>query len=326
MVTTQSKDLLIAQDLGFLEPHHVQGRASIADLFRPGKRCGLYVLYFTNGDFYAGQALDVTRRYVQHRKVHNDIEKISFKQVAEAKLDEEERTAIWALEKNGCSLRNIVFTSIPKGEADLDLIMPVEEQERWLADTNYIDSRGTRVVEPDLRRKYSRKFQSFSTMPYADRVIEVLRSYVQVGIPAFLRSEVSFWACSCLPGHKDPDSTLYSRVNINWQEVLTIFAYDRNVYTSIYLARSPLERIFGDGLYMLLEEYPTLEIDDQLYGPGGQDQIHLTIKSLRHAQSLLLEREVVRAIRLFNLRLMKKGPCTFGRYHCLDLADKLISD
>jgi len=62
----------------FTQPRHIQGRASIADLFPPGKRCGLYILHFTNGEIYAGQALDVTRRYVQHRKVHSDIERISF--------------------------------------------------------------------------------------------------------------------------------------------------------------------------------------------------------------------------------------------------------
>jgi MOSC domain-containing protein YiiM len=58
---------------GFSQLHHVQGRASIADLFPQGKRCGLYILYFLDGEIYAGQALDVTRRYVQHCKVHCDI-------------------------------------------------------------------------------------------------------------------------------------------------------------------------------------------------------------------------------------------------------------
>lgn len=325
MATVQSKDLQIIQDLGFPQPQHVQGRASIADIFRPGKRCGLYVLYFANGEFYAGQAADITRRYVQHRKVHTDIEKISFKQVAEDRLDEEERAAIWALEKNGYSLRNIVFTSIPKGEADFDLVMSVEEQERWLTDTNYVDSRGTRFVEPDLRRKYSAKFQSFSNMPYADGVMEVLRSYVQAGIPAFLRSEVSFWACSCLPGRQNTDFTVYSRVNINWQEVLTIYLMKHTIHVSLHLARSPLEEVDGEGLYRLLQEYSSLVTRHINYKPGGQDQINLDIRGLRHAQSLLLEREVVRAICLFNLRLMKKGPCNFSRYHCLDLADRLVT-
>jgi hypothetical protein len=65
--------------MGFSPSRDVQGRASIADLFKPHERCGLYILHFTNGEIYAGQASDVTRRYVQHRTVHNDIEAISFR-------------------------------------------------------------------------------------------------------------------------------------------------------------------------------------------------------------------------------------------------------
>jgi predicted GIY-YIG superfamily endonuclease len=103
---------------GFSQPHHVQGRDSIADLFPSGKRCGLYILQFSDGEIYAGQALDVTRRYVQHRKVHCDIEKISFKRVAKKTLNEEERTLIWMLEHEGYRLRNITFTSIPRGEQE----------------------------------------------------------------------------------------------------------------------------------------------------------------------------------------------------------------
>jgi hypothetical protein len=64
----------VLKELGFSRVSHVQGGASIADLFKPHERCGIYVLHFTNGEFYAGQAVDVTRRYVQHRETHKDIQ------------------------------------------------------------------------------------------------------------------------------------------------------------------------------------------------------------------------------------------------------------
>ena len=66
-------DRQMINESSFDAPELVAGRASIADLFRPSKRCGLYILHFDNGEFYAGQAIDVTRGYVQHRKVHSDI-------------------------------------------------------------------------------------------------------------------------------------------------------------------------------------------------------------------------------------------------------------
>lgn len=303
---------------GFSQPHHIQGRASIADLFKPDERCGLYVLHFANGDIYAGQALDVTRRYAQHRKVHEDIEEISFRQVPKNKLNDEERTLIWSLEQSGKLLRNITFTSIPKGESDFDLVMALEEQNRWLEDPSYIDFGGSRIVDPELRRKNSRKYKSFADLPRSDEVIDVLRSYVRAGIPAFLRSEVSFWCASCMPVRH-----VYARVNIYWQEVLTVSVADDELWVSLHMADSPFTLLSDKALALLFERHPALEITDHKYGPGGSDQVNLVLP-LADAQTFISDPEVLPAIRLLNLRLMKKGPCNFARYHCMDLADKLV--
>lgn len=307
----------------FSQPHHVQGRDSIADLFPSGKRCGLYILQFSDGEIYAGQALDVTRRYVQHRKVHCDIEKIRFRRVAKKNLNEEERALIWMLEHEGYRLRNITFTSIPRGESDFDLIMSVDKQERWLKDTSYVDLNGSRVVDPELRRKYSRKFQRFAALPYSNEIMNVLRKYVHAGIPAPLRSELSFWACSCLPSYSYPNETVYSRINIHWQEVFTASVYEGDIVFSFHLALSPLEEAFGKSLLPLLEKFPSLEATEHFYEPGGQNQINLVIEGAESAEIFMQQKEIVSAMRLFNLRLMKKGACAYSRYHCMDLADRL---
>ena len=309
---------------GFLQSHQVQGRDSIADLFPSGKRCGLYILHFSNGEIYAGQTLDITRRYVQHRKIHCDIEKISFRRVAKKDLDEEERALIWMLERGDNRLRNIIFTSIPKGESDLDLIISAENQEKWLDGKGYVDVSGSRVVNPELRRKYSRNFQRFVALPYSNEIAAVLREYICAGIPSPLRSELSFWARSCLPGHSNPSVTIYSRININWQEVLTAYSYKGNIIFSFHLALSPLEEAFGESLSLLLEKFPSLNVTEHFYEPGGQNQINLEIEGTESAKVLIQQKEIILATRLFNLRLMKKGPCAYSRYHCMDLADRLI--
>lgn len=303
---------------GFSQPHRVQGRASIADLFKPDERCGLYVLHFANGDIYAGQALDVTRRYVQHRKVHVGIEQISFRQVPKNKLNNEERALIWSLEQSGKRLRNITFTSVPKGESDFDLVMSLEEQNRWLEDPSYIDPIGERIVDPELRRKYSRKYESFANLPRSDEISNILRSYVQASIPAFLRSEVSFWCVSCLPTRY-----VYTRISIYWQEVFTVSVAEDELWVSLHMADSPFTLLSDEALALLFERHPTLEITDHKYNPGGSDQVNLVLP-LADAQTFISDPEVTPAIRLFNLRLMKKGPCNFARYHCMDLADKLV--
>lgn len=303
----------------FTQPRKVQGRASIADLFPPGKRCGLYILHFSNGEVYAGQALDVTRRYVQHRKVHADIEEISFRRVGKDRLNEEERALIWFLEESEYHLRNITFTSIPKGESDFDLLMSAEEQDRWLKDPSYLDSSGSRVVDPALRRKHSRKFESFASLSRSGEVIDVLRSYVRAGIPAFRRGEVSFWCVSCMPGRD-----VYVRISIYWQEVLTVFVAENELWLSLHMADSPFASLPDEAVASLFERHPALGVTDHQYKPGGPDQVNFTLP-VASAQLFLSEPEILSAIRLFNLRLMQKGACNFGRFHCLDLADGLIA-
>ena len=305
--------------MGFSPWRQVHRRASIADFFKPRRRCGIYVLRFSNEEFYVGQAVDVTRRYAQHRKTHADIEQMAFKHVPRGKLNEEERSLIWHLEQAGWPLRNVTFASMPKGKSDFDLVMAPEEQERWLDDLGYVDDGGERLIDPELRRRYQGQFQRFLDMPRAEEALDVLRTYVKVGVPAIRRGEVSFWACSCLPT-KD----VYSRVNINWQEVFTVSTSLNDLWFSLHLARSPLVEALDNRESPLLKRHPTLRYIDHRYVPGGQDQTNYYLRGARAAKEFLADEDVVRAIRLFNLRLMQKGPCTYGRYHCMDLADRLV--
>jgi len=302
----------------FSQSRYVRGRSSIADLFLPDERCGLYILHFANGEIYAGQALDVTRRYVQHRKVHADIEEVSFRQVPKNRLDNEERKLIWELEQSGHRLRNITFTSLPKGESDFDLIMPAAEQERWVKDPSYVDFDGSRIVDPELRRRYSKKFESFTAMPGSDEVTDVLRSYAQLGLPAFRRGEVSFWSVTCIP-----ERDVYARINIYWQEVVTVFVAETELWLSLHMADSPFTPLSDEAVALLFERHPALGVTDHKYRPGGPDQVNFTLP-VATARPFLSDPAVLPAIRLFNLRLMKKGPCNFGRYHCMDLADELV--
>jgi hypothetical protein len=304
--------------LGFVLTLNVKGRASIADLFKANERRGIYVLHFSNGEFYAGQATDVTRRYVQHRTTHRDIEKISFKPVIQDCLNEEERSTIWQLEQEGWPLRNIVFTSSPRGESDFDLIMSSEEQQQWLDNPTVVDNKGERLVDPELRRKFRNAYERFLQTPYANDIIDILKIYVSAGIPAIRRGEVSFWCLSCR-------ARRHGRVNIYWQEVLTPFIYEKELWLSLHMARSPLEKAFGNDLSRLFEQYPMADYIDHKYEPGGQDQTSFEIPAIA-AGAFITDPAITSAIRLLNLRLMKKGPCNWGRFHCMDFADRVIGE
>lgn len=302
----------------FAQSRYVRGRSSIADLFPPGERCGLYILHFANGEIYAGQASDVTRRYVQHRKVHTDIEQVSFRRVAKNMLDKEERKLIWELEQSGHRLRNVTFTSLPKGESDFDVIMSAAEQELWLHELRMAEHDKDRLIEPGLRRKYRRTYEQFVRLPHAHQAINVLRTYVGYSIPVPRRGEVSFWAVSCLP-----NQDVYARINVYWQEVFTLFLVENELWLSLHMADSSFAPLSDEALDALFQRHPAVELREHRYKPGGSDQTNFLLPAAV-AVPFFSDPEVLPAIRLFNLRLMKKGPCNFGRYHCMDLADELV--
>ncbi|CAN5713117.1 hypothetical protein BH23GEM7_BH23GEM7_39610 [soil metagenome] len=306
--------------LGLSVPIHVRGRTSVADLFNQKERCGVYVLEFATGELYAGKARDVTRRFVQHWKTHDDIERIAFMRVPEAELDTAERSVIKRLEAEGKPLRNITFTRLPEGETDFDLVMSPEEQKRWRADLSFQDLSGPRLVDPVLRRKYSRRYRQFERLGSAERVIDVVRTYVDAAIPVPRRSEVAFWAVTCLPSVGMP-----ARININWQEVFNVHGHDADLWCSIFMAESPFYEWSQERSDKLYERYLTLQPTSHRYKPGGEDQLNFYIRA-DEVESFVTDPEVLPAIREFNLRLMQRGPCIYGRYHCMDLADRLLDE
>lgn len=318
--------------LGFLKTYQVKGRATVADLFRPSRRCGIYVLHFSNGQHYVGKAVDVVRRYAQHRHTHTDIEKISFKRVAVSKLDAEEKATVRAVEIYGFRLRNIQLVSFSYGETDFDLIMSPEDQERWLNDLSYQDLAGERVVDELQRSRYRQRFLQFEQMPLAREIIRVLHEYIRNCVPAIKRGEKSFWICSCLPNNS---KMLYSRINLGWQTTLEAYVYEGKRLFRWCLTRFMAEQVFELSLQQVnrefemvisFENYTEMEVVVEKSGltQGGQDQVWINVFGSENALRLIQDSYMLAAIRVFNLGLLQKGPCPYGRNHCLDLADKLI--
>lgn len=308
--------------LGFTHSFDVNGRASIADLLQSSERCGIYVLHCESAELYAGLSVNVVTRYVQHIKNHKDIVKLSFKCVSPEKLATEEKLVIWELEKSGVHLRNIVHTSTTYAPSIFDEIMSAEEQERWLQDANYTDLTGERLEIPEARRKYRSKYLRFKQLPCADEVIEIAREYVRTCIPAPLRSEYYYWSCSCLPSNL---KMVYVRINVNRQEVFVIQVVDGQIICEWQVAKTPLQKGYGKWLV-----YPRLFIKHRSvalpkrYKPGGQDQIRIDAVGKVNAFQMLHDPHTKNSMRLFNLRLMRKGININFRSHCFDLADELL--
>lgn len=318
-------------DLGFPEiSYDVIAHSDMGGLIPIGERCGIYVLQFANGELYAGLSINVVKRYLQHLKSYDDIVRINFKCVPPDKLKREEKRIIQSLEKAGFHLRNIVHTSITYAPSPFDEIMSPEDQNLWLNNLSYIDSAGDRTHIDDLRNKYTNRYKRLARLPFAQEVVNILKAYVHFCIPAFVRSEMYYWCCSCLP-KQGKELVVYSRINIYWQEVFTVGVTQDELFFSWHTALTPLETTVQGKRrrYKLIKpdifQHP-IQLSNHKYGPGGQDQVQIyTETSAENALQVIYDPDVCAAMRLFNLRLMQKGPNVYYKNHCFDLADKLIS-
>lgn len=309
-------------DLGFPELKEVTGRASIADLFQAKERCGIYVLAFSNGEYYAGQAVDVVRRFGDHRKNHGDISHMTFQQVAQPDLNRVEQHVIHTLEASGFLLRNIVFMSHVQGERDLDLVVTPEEQEQWLEGTLLSDD-GPYVEDQSLRRRYGRKYASFQTLTLAQDAIKVLYRYLTDMIPAPRRTELAFWSLTCRPPSNDVGLMPYYRVNLNMQEVLVVFEEAGELVASFHLASSPFAELLGETWAQQLADQGW-EFSDHAYAPGGYDQFNFIAVGVQEIMAILENSTAAAGMCLMNLRLMRKGATKYSRYHCLGLVDAAL--
>ena len=311
----------ITSNLGFGPYSFVRDRISVADLFRPGDRCGLYALHFANGDGYVGKTIDVVRRFAGHRQNHDDIVEIAFRLVPAQDQDREERAAITRCEAAGVRLRNIQFMSIVLGDADLDTVVSQETQAEWLRSLHRTTTFKERPDDLALRRRYETRFAQLKNRRQWPLLQPVLQEYAATCLPAPDRTELSFWSITCLAARSFEGQRLLARLNIFWQEVMTVgldTAMGKLWYT-FHVRQSVLQRAgFRVPVFARLHEHR--------YDPGGQDQVQV-IANDDHAGDtlrLLADPAFVAAAKDFNLNLMRKGANNFARFHCFALADHML--
>ncbi len=323
----------VIYELGFTRTYSVQNRNSIIDLF-PKKRSGLYVLHFSNGEYYVGKSVNVVNRFLQHRQNHHDIEKISFRSLANRDLHLfEERHATFHLEKCGFALRNINNVTFSyAAETDFDKVMSKEEQKRWLNDIEFIDTEGKRGKRPRIGDAYQLRYEKLITLPFSSEIISVVRDYIHNSIPAIKHGEATFWNCSCL---SNKNKSRYVRINVGGQTTFDAYLVDNEPYFVWYLTRSLAEDVFGialndiddeSGETLTFENYPEMEVDISNSGlsKGGVDQVLIGVSGLENAHYWIHDTYMMTAVRMFNLGLVQKGPCLWGKNHCFELADRLV--
>lgn len=308
---------------------NVQGRLSIADLFPKSKiRCGIYLLNFSDDTFYIGQAIDTVRRFAQHRKNYDNIIRLWFQSVKRDKLNEVEQRLIHEAEMHGLLLINKTFVSNIIGDTDLDLIISPAEQENWLDNDIEISNDDYDLyskVETKHRIKYRQNFDKLKHVENYPQLKRILNLYIKKCIPAFKKTELSFWALSCMPSTNINTYPRYFCMNVNAMEVF-VLGFERKtkkLFTFIVLTSLFLDN--DKELDRLYDNYKTLEADQSEYRAAGADQVRFHFSDLDELENILLnEPKIINSIKELNLRLMRKGGTIYSPFHCFDLAKDVL--
>jgi hypothetical protein len=317
--------------LGFPPEYLVAGRSSIADLVR-SKKCGLYVLRMADGSIYAGQSVNIADRYVDHRRTHGYIEAMTFRSVPARSLDQEETALIRALEGAGLSMLNIVDTSsfASRKQTGFGRLIDEAQQRAWAEGSSTPTDSSDRSQDPEHRLKYRKRYEKLLGLPHASSVLKIVELYGREAVPLPKATERAYWSISCLPYF--PKTRTLVRVNVNWQEVFAAFQEGRDV-TALFMlpisdfttdGTSNIKRLDGDFLARFSTKSAPVEIEDFQYRAGGADQFRLWIPSARSIVKFMTTRRAVRAVRYFNLNLMRKGANPYSSSHCYDLADHMV--
>uniref|UniRef100_I2Q2Z2 Putative endonuclease n=1 Tax=Desulfovibrio sp. U5L TaxID=596152 RepID=I2Q2Z2_9BACT len=315
--------------LGFCDFIDTFGGISIADSFGNKKRCGLYCLAFNDDTFYIGQAIDIPRRFIQHRKTYDDIKKFCFKVTNKEDLSTSEEFAIKFIEKHGVILRNIMHTSAFHGECDFDEIFDSNLQKKWLSEDFSDIETGARLgISENLfsRNQSKTKFLKLIKHPQYEDIVLIGSLYLKKCIPSPLLTEKSFWSVSCFPSTNEGDLKRIFCFNINMMETFVLLfdkRHPQSLYSLINISKEVLLKNYAT-ISNFKKSFDSCYCYDSNYRAAGHDQITIEISGTASLLSLLNSSCFIQAAKVLNLRLMRKGINIYSKYHCLQLVDAMF--
>lgn len=322
-----------AEALGFPAMATVSSLLSVAHLFgTTKKRCGIYFLAFQPGLFYVGQALDVVRRFSQHRRVHDDIVGFSFISVNKTELNDTEKALIFKAESLGIKITNAVHVTNIVGDTDFDLVVPATEQEAWLCipfTSRMTDKEisGPKIVLPEAQQiRFSKHFARFEKHPLSQRALALFKEYISNCVPAPKRTEYSFWSVSCMPSGSGAWPRLLC-VNAAVME-LFVAGWERQDPHALWSFITVAEDVLLEhwtSLDDLVKTFPFIEIEHRGYRDAGQHQVTLHTYGGAPMEQLLTNPGISKAAAALVLRVMRKRATIYGKYHCPQLAGLALS-
>ena len=285
----------------------------------------IYILVFTNQEYYVGQAKNIHHRLKQHRKTYPDIERVYYKVVPLSALLIQENATIATLQRACLRIRNLK-------QLDFSTLFDSYAQRQWIDNLDYSYNSGTKYANSVVREQFASQFNNFRQKTYADELTRQLATYVAATIPNYLASEYTYWSCSCLPKHLKHENVV-SRINIHAVPVLSAYEEDDGTLGfMLYVSKLPFLQQLDQGatLEYLVDQLPSFQIElrEAFTSQTQGDELTLLMNQLDFEKALSIP--LIRSsCRLFNLRLMNRtgNEVTYRRtvWHCVDLADHLHS-
>lgn len=279
------------------------------------KLCGIYVLEFADGERYVGQTVNLTIRLADHRRRWTDVVAVSFTECGRERLDDLERTMITDSERE-FTLRNKVYTKMPGGNAPIDLVVDLQQQQEWLAGVQPAYPLDERTRAAERRRRTRPKADQLAAHPAFDMALADLTAYVDAVIPWPSVTGGLYWGVSAMPGTaRTADRHRLFTVNAHNVELMYSF-YNigpGDAWVRINTASDVIAARDRRGL--------DIEQHDFYRSYGTCDTI--TVRGGTVAE-VLSRPSVLVAARTMALGLMKKGPSVFAKFHADDLLDSVL--
>jgi hypothetical protein len=290
-------------------------------------RCGIYVLSFTNGEYYVGQANDVTSRFRDHRDTYPDLAELRFWRVPQRDLDAAEQAEIRRLLAAGLPLRNVTGALGRLGACPFDELVTPDEQANWFssAPCDRLPNE-PRLELAEQRRVHHHRFDKVQADPRFAKLTPSLRRYVAWTIPYPSRTEMSRWAIAAAPSTNSGSWPRLLTLSIQNLETLYVDGQvtdPTQTNIRVNVDQDAVLRRWGvPG--RLQNQHPWLtayEARGYLSRPGV---LALEVYRPRDLERLLTIPAITPAARRLNLDLMRKGPTMHWKSHCPDLADVIL--
>lgn len=276
--------------------------------------CGIYTLEFAGGERYVGQTVDLASRLAAHRRRWDDIIAVSFVEGGPEDLNTLERTMITDAERSFV-VRNRAFTNMPGGEAELDLVVDVQEQAEWLSGVLPAYPVDARTMAAERRQRTRPKFEQLAALDHYPELLADLSTYIHAVIPWPSTTGGLYWGVSAMPSTaRTKARRRYFTVNAHNVELLFMqhFSDDGTTESVLNVDGKKLTRADRRELYITKGYYRSYPDAEALYVPLG-------------AMNELYERPtVLAAARSMALGLMRRGPSNFAKFHSDDLLDAVL--